>query len=210
MTGPSSELAGWSDLAPLIRRAAALDPAVIVRLTLSDGVRSVWVQLPFDVLGARTVPAEPDAPAFDLVGGGSDVLSWLDGIRLEAPPSIDLAWPGTLPPRRGWQRLDRVPDSAIREVVRAGALEIKGLSTPGGSGSPRTEQALLDAVVLTATQGTVSAPITLRSLAALTRMGFLPRDSEAAVDVAGRWMRVAAEFGSVYAERAGGVLNLLS
>jgi hypothetical protein len=44
-------------------------------------------------------------------------------------------------------------------------------------------------------------------VSALTRMGFLPRGSHAAVDIAGRWLRVAAEYGSVFAERGG--LNIL-
>lgn len=209
MTTPANGTGDWSDLAPLIRRAATLDPAVVVRLTVADGTRSVWAQLPFDVLASRIVPADPAGPAFDLVSAGAEVLSWLDGARPDPPPSMDLAWHGALPPQTGWRRLDRVPDREIRDVVRAGALEIKGLSAPGRVGSPRTEKALLDAVVLTVSSDTESAPITLRSLAALTRMGFLPRASDVGVDVAGRWMRVAATYGSVYAERPGGGLNLL-
>jgi hypothetical protein len=39
-------------------------------------------------------------------------------------------------------------------------------------------------------------------------MGFLPRGSHAAVDVSGRWIRVAAAYGSVYAERPGTGLGL--
>jgi hypothetical protein len=41
-------------------------------------------------------------------------------------------------------------------------------------------------------------------------MGFLPRGSHVAVDTSGRWTRVAAEYGSVYAERPGRGLQLLS
>ena len=78
---------------------------------------------------------------------------------------------------------------------------------------PRTEvaDALLDSVVLTvsADAGELSAPVTLRVLSALTRMGFLPRGSHVAVDTSGRWTRVAAEYGSVYAERPGLALHLL-
>ena len=63
--------------------------------------------------------------------------------------------------------------------------------------------ALLDSVVLTVTGAGHTVEITLRTLSALTRLGFLPRDSHAAIDVAGRWIRVAAAYGSVYAERPG-------
>jgi hypothetical protein len=54
----------------------------------------------------------------------------------------------------------------------------------------------------------LSVEITLRTLSALTRMGFLPRGSHAAIDVAGRWVRVAAAYGSVYAERPGAGLTV--
>jgi hypothetical protein len=39
-------------------------------------------------------------------------------------------------------------------------------------------------------------------------MGFLARGGQAHVDVAGRWIRVAAEYGTVYLERPGQALNL--
>jgi hypothetical protein len=52
--------------------------------------------------------------------------------------------------------------------------------------------------------------VTLRTLSALTRMGFLTRGSSAAIDVAGRWVRTAAEYGSVFAETDRGGLGLLS
>jgi hypothetical protein len=71
--------------------------------------------------------------------------------------------------------------------------------------------ALLDSVVLTvsADAGGPGTPVTLRALSALTRMGFVPTGSHVAVDVAGRWTRVAGRYGSVYAERPGLGLQLL-
>jgi hypothetical protein len=41
-------------------------------------------------------------------------------------------------------------------------------------------------------------------------MGFLPRGSHVHVDVSGRWTRVAAAYGTVYAERPGTGLGVLS
>jgi hypothetical protein len=64
--------------------------------------------------------------------------------------------------------------------------------------------------VLTATEGRLHAEVTLRTVSALTRMGFLPRDSHVAIDVCGRWSRLAAEYGSVYAERPGMALGIVS
>jgi hypothetical protein len=195
----------WAELTPLVRRAAALDQDTMVRLTGSGGVLTVWVALPFDVLASRTVPAPPGIADIDLAAAAGETLSWLDGVRREPPVRLDLRWRGALPPRQGWRRLDVVPDSAIRDVVRAGAREIKSL----GGTAPRREQALLDAVVLTVAGDSAEAKITLRVAAALTRMGFLPRESQAGVDVVGRWIRLAGGYGAVYAEQPGTGLNVL-
>jgi hypothetical protein len=47
--------------------------------------------------------------------------------------------------------------------------------------------------------------VTLRALSAVTRMGFLQRGGALHVDLAGRWIRLAAAYGSVYLERPGGL-----
>jgi hypothetical protein len=66
-------------------------------------------------------------------------------------------------------------------------------------------------VVLTVTGGDGGdrIEITLRQLSALARMGFLARDSYLAIDMAPRWIRLAATYGSVYAERKGLTLGAL-
>ena len=50
--------------------------------------------------------------------------------------------------------------------------------------------------------------ITLRALSALTRMGFLTSGGPAHIDIAGRWVRVAGGYGSVYLELPGASLGL--
>ena len=74
---------------------------------------------------------------------------------------------------------------------------------PGAQPRAEVADALLDSVVLTVSNEAVAVGITLRTLSALTRLGFLPAGSHIAVDLAGRWIRVAAAYGSVYAERPG-------
>ena len=101
-----------------------------------------------------------------------------------------------------------MPDDAIRAVVRQGAsaLQDAGQSSTYGAATQAMTDAMLDAVVLTATnpdEPTLTAQIALRTLTALTRMGFLARDSHAHIDVCGRWTRVAAAYGTVYAAAAG-------
>jgi hypothetical protein len=142
----------------------------------------------------------------------ADLLDWLDAAA-DAPEPRDLDWRTGVPPVTGWQRIETVPDEVIRGLVRTGALALKDAAAREGvpGAQPRAEvaDALLDSVVLTATDDTgARAEITLRALSALVRMGFLPRDGHAYVDAAGRWLRVVAEYGTVYLERPGQSLQL--
>jgi hypothetical protein len=67
--------------------------------------------------------------------------------------------------------------------------------------------------VLTTAAGDSSAPpvqVRLGALTALTRMGFLPRGSEVAVDVSPGWVRVAAALGSTFMATGRSQLDVLS
>jgi hypothetical protein len=201
-----------AELAPLVRRAVGLDPAVLVRLRRSGARTSILVRLPFGVLASRTVES-PTGDTVDATVRGDELLAWLDGERPDFPVTRDAEWRGGTPPPSGWQRIERVPDRDIRPLVRSGALTLKQAAeregVPGAQPREAVADALLDSVVLTVRSADREVGVTLRTLSALTRMGFLARGSEAAVDVAGRWIRVAGAYGSVYAERPGAGLGLL-
>lgn len=200
------------ELAPLVRRAVELDPSALVRLRRSGTRASLLVRLPFGVLAARTVEVEP-GQQLDTTLRGRELLAWFDGERDEPPGARDAEWRGATPPQSGWQRIERVPDSDIRPLVRSGALTLQEAAqregVPGAQPREAVADALLDSVVLTVREDDQEVGVTLRTLSALTRMGFLPRQSYAAVDVAGRWIRVAGAYGSVYAQRPGTGLGLL-
>ena len=202
------------ELAPLLRRAIDLDPRSLARLRMRDATATVLVRLPFAVLVARTVHAAQRESALDLTTRASELLEWVaaePGAPVAEPVPRDLEWRGGLPPDAGWRRVENVPDTDLRPLVRAGALALKDAAQgmPGGQAPPEVADALLDSVVLTATDGEVTAEVTLRAVSALTRMGFLPRDGHAYIDVAGRWVRLVAEYGTVYLEKPGQALGLL-
>lgn len=183
-----------AEVVPLLRRAVDLDAEALVRFRGTGEVLTTFVRLPFDVMAARAVPSTASC---DATLGVADVLAWSDGLRLP-PPSRDADWRGAAPPASGWTRVEMVPDSELRPLVRSGALTLKGLSG-------HASQALLDSVVLTVSSPEAPVPVevTLRMLSALTRMGFLPRGGSAAIDVNGRWKRLAAQYGTIYAEPTG-------
>jgi hypothetical protein len=198
------------EVAPALRRAVTLDPSALVRLRADGHAVTALLRLPFGVLVARTLRAEH--PALDRTVAAGELLGWLDGVRTEAPQPRDVEWRTGVPPVRGWQHVETVPDDVLRPLVRSGATALRDAAAREGvpGAQPRAEvaDALLDAVVLTATSDAATAEINLRTVSALLRMGFLPRGGQAHIDVAGRWTRLAAEYGSVFAERPGAGLSL--
>jgi hypothetical protein len=210
MTLLRAELA---DFAPMAERALSADSGTLIRLRAALaagpgqelGVIAGFVRLPYDVLAGRAIAARVDE-ACDVTYSAADFLSWLDadGEPYAAEPARhDARWLTGLPPRSGWRRIEVVPDQAIREVVRSGALLARDAT------SRPEQQALLDSIVLTVSDEGHSVQVPLGPLSALTRMGFLPRGSEAVVDTAPGWIRVAAAYGSTYFND-GNPLGLLS
>ena len=204
-------------LAPLARRVAALDPGGVLRIRLTSSAAAAYARLPFAVLVGRTVRVSWNGRLLDFAVRARELTSWIDGESTGPPARCDAEWRGALPPLTGWQRVERVPDAVVRDVVRNGASTFREAAGHEGVFEGRRVQppsevgdALLDSVVLTATQGGLRAEVTLRTISSLTRMGFLPHDSHVAIDVCGRWSRVAAEYGSVYAERPGMALGIVS
>jgi hypothetical protein len=203
---------GLAELSPLVRRAATLDPGGLVRIRVTPAGVSALVKLPFDVLVGRRIAGEFGAP-IDATYAVAELLAWLDDA--DGPELIDLgvAWRTGLPPNTGWQRVEIVPDDVVRGLIRQGAATLREAAEREGlpGAQPRAEVAdvLLDTTVLTVTDAGTEVEVSLRLISALVRMGFLARDSHLAVDVAGRWLRLAASYGSAYAERPGFGLGLM-
>jgi hypothetical protein len=211
---------GLRDFAPLAERALSVAGDALIRFRSYEGRIGGFVRLPFEVLAGRTIEAGGAGGSdvaggagggaaalvtkpFDVTVGARQFLSWLDEGG-EEPARADAHWLSALPPRAGWRRIEIVPDTAIRDVVRSGALLAQGADTRPG------QQALLDSIVLTAhAESGPPVQVPLGALSALTRMGFLPRDGQAAIDTAAGWIRIAAAYGSTYVSD-GKPLGLLS
>jgi hypothetical protein len=197
---PPDQLA---DFVPLAERAVAVEAASLIRFRAVERTLAGFVRLPYDVLAGRTLAAEPTG-AFDITVAAADFLRWVEQSG-PVPASRDAHWLSALPPRHGWRRVDAVPDSVVRNLVRSGA------ELAPGATSRQSQESLLASVVLTAAADGVPSPVQVRlgALTALTRMGFLPRDGQAAIDTAPGWVRVAAAYGSTYTND-GNPLGLLA
>jgi hypothetical protein len=185
-----------ADFAPLAARCLDLDPSAVIRLHGAGTVVRGFVRLPYDVLAARSV-AVTGTEAFDVTVSVADFLNWQDAPEFR-PVRRDHEWLAPLPPPTGWQRVESILDADIRSIVRAGAL------TARAEVDPRRQQALMDATVLTvATENSEPIEVHLSTVSMLTKLGFLPREGEAKVDIQPGWLRLAAAFGSVYQQQAG-------
>lgn len=221
----ADDRAALTELVPVLRRAVRLDERALVRLQFGPQTATVLVRLPFGVLVSRTVRRAPqaapgssaapgpDAATADMTLRASEVLAWFDAPESVQPVPRDTQWRSGRPPLIGWRRVDSVPDHVVRGLVRQGALTLEEAAArervPGAQPRAAVADALLDATVLTVSgdDGTQAA-VTLRALSALLRMGFAPRGGQVHVDVAGRWIRVVAGYGTVYLERAGQQLTV--
>jgi hypothetical protein len=151
--------------------------------------------------------------ALDVTVRAVDALAWFDDPAAAPPPARDVEWRAGRPPETGWRPVDSVPDAVVRTLVRQGASALAEAAVrdavPGAQPRAEVADALLDTTVLTVRgEDGGYAEITLRALSALIRMGFLPAGGHVRVDVAGRWIRVVAGFGTVYLERAGHQLTV--
>ncbi len=215
----------WLELAPMVRRIARIDATAPVRLIdAPDRRRTAMARLPSGALVARAVGYDQQPRGYDeRPGRGLDVTAragdlgrWLDanadgdddGATADdaddndgaavTPERDDASWRGGRPPQDGWLRIERVPAAVVHDLVRAGARAHVDAADQGLGA--RAVDTLLDRPVLTVSDGTDIAEITNRSLSALVGMGFLPENGHIVVSTSRGWTRVAAEFGSAYAE----------
>ena len=191
-----------TNLRAFLGRAIRLDEAAVVRLQArgQDAV-TVWAPTGFDALAARVIqgsvsPADVTAAA-DVVLAG--LTSYADsGIDLGFP--MDSSWRGALPPQTGFAHIDDVPARALVELAQRG-VEI---SKEHG----RTPASLLDAEVITVTGAGDEVSIGMRTVFALTGMGFVREDADkidesevVRVRASKTWLRLDARFGSVATRR---------
>ncbi|OZC45980.1 hypothetical protein CH267_29090 [Rhodococcus sp. 06-621-2] len=203
------------NLTAFLGKALRLDEAAVVRLrTRTDGRLSAWASTGFDALAVRVVagsivPDDTSAAADQLIAA---LGSAVDG-RVDPGFSMDSAWKGALPPDQGFEHVDDVPARVLIDLAQRGAALAK---EHGSSHGPPVS--LLDQQVLHVDGAAGGVSVTMRTVFALTAMGFVPHTGEdplkAAVDLARIdsneivrvratkvWLRLDARYGSVFCRR---------
>ncbi|MGA9872624.1 MAG: hypothetical protein WBQ44_15980 [Rhodococcus sp. (in: high G+C Gram-positive bacteria)] len=204
------------NLTAFLTRSIRLDEAAVVRLrTRGDGRLTVWASTGFDALAVRViagtmVPDDTSAAADQLL---TALESAIDGV-VDPGFSMDSAWRGALPPDHGFFHVDDVPARVLIDLAQRGAALAK---EHGSSHGPPVS--LLDQEVLQVEGGGHGVSISMRTVFALTAMGFVPivgqdaatsdieltriaADEKVRVRATRVWLRLDARFGSVFSRRS--------
>lgn len=209
------------NLAAFLTKTIRLDESAVVRLrTRPDGLLSVWAPTGFDALAVRivegsVVPDDTSAAADQLLAALATVS---DGV-VDPGFSMDSAWRGALPPDRGFRHVDDVPARVLIDLAQRGALLAKEHGSSHGPPVSLLDQEVLHVDGVSEDGGARDAvSITMRTVFALTAMGFVPytgdHPSTSEVDLTrideGEqvrvrattvWLRLDARYGSVFARR---------
>jgi len=183
------------EAAPFLARLTRLDPDALVRLRPAGPDRVVlWGRVPWGVLVTRTVPG---GPVGDVSVGAAALLRSLTDGDGTLPPSRDRDWRWPLPPGPG-QVIEALPGSEVRRLGTAAARTLR--EARGRVGERALRDALLEYVPIVVTAGDKKIEIRQGLVQAVLRMAFMSTDSvgDVTVRVAGTWVGLAAEYGSVW------------
>lgn len=200
LTGPAA-----GDAEVFLARLLRLDVAAVVRIQPGDASVTLWANLPWQVLAARTLPGTVDtdrtvaaAALREALGGNGNSL------RLD---QRDADWRWALPAVARAVVVDRVPAPELRRLAEAAAqtlTEVRAQGLAGRAvGSRAVRDALLDHVAITVETADGAVPVGQRLIQGVLRMGFLgpvrsDESGEAGVLAVGRWVGLAARHGTVW------------
>jgi hypothetical protein len=180
----------------------------------AGGRVELWARLPWAVLVTRAVAG---AGPGDATVGAADLLAELARGGGALPTRRDADWRWPVPVSAG-RVLETMPGRDLRGIAAAAAGALRSAATGGVAGRAVGQRALRDAlldhvaVVVTIQAGDRReaggrVEISQRLVQAVVRMGFLrpdgvPDQDGVQVRLAGRWIGLAAPFGTAWSQKA--------
>jgi hypothetical protein len=190
-------MAGLSpaDVGPFLARLTRLDPAALVRLRpAGPGAVVLWGRVPWGVLATRTVPGPAIA---DTTVAATELLTSITHGDGRLPPPRDRDWRWALPSGPG-RAVETLPAGELRRLGSAAAETLR--AARGQVGERMLRDTLLEHVPIVVTGDGDEIEIRQGLVQALLRMAFIGTDgsTDVTVRIAGTWVGLAAEHGSVW------------
>lgn len=195
----------------LLARALKQDPAAVVRLR-AVGERSVdvFISTPLKCAVSTRIPGRTDASDVFLADKVLDALAAFEPgqASLGFGPTMNIRWPGALPPVTGYTEIDTVPAETFRQLHAQMNKENAG--TPQGIARSLLEQSMIK---VSSEDGEVGVDIHGRIIAAMGGLGAAAQPSSPemrAYDVVrvsanSGWIRLDTLVASVYTPKPGGL-----
>ena len=188
-----------ADAGPFLARLTRLDPAALVRLRgAGPGVVALWGRVPWGVLVTRQVPGPS---IVDSTVTAADLLRTLTEGDGSLPPARDRDWRWALPPGEG-SAVETLPADEVRRLGTAAADTLR--AARGRVAERMLRDTLLDHVPIVVSTPAGEVPVRQGMVQAVLRMGFTNTDGrdQITVRIAGTWVGLAAEYGSVWLQNA--------
>lgn len=199
------------DLGSFLTRAKKLDESGMVRLKVYGNILTITVSPIFDsaimgtgpkILGMRiaTLAAEQNLDSVFEISSILERIAQLEGsqrLDLAIPPVVKkAAWGGVSAPQDGWVALGEIDSNIFKESAESGISEVG--EALGKSIGVSISNKLRFEVWGRTIEGTNGIPA--GAAFALYALGFLDKDSSAAVFRSGAWLRLSTKFGHVLAK----------
>ncbi|WP_238419040.1 hypothetical protein [Gordonia sp. 'Campus'] len=207
-----------SNATAFLAHAVRLDDAAVVRVVArADGLIALWTHTGFEVLATRAVSGSvaPRDVVCDASALHAALGSGIPGEPVDPGFSLDSAWRGALPATVGFRHIDDVPARSVIALARDGARVARDEGSAHGPATGLLDQDVLE---VSTDDGAFTAAVTMRSVFALTGMGFIrdangravtetsdadavAPDEPVRIRMSAAWIRVDARYGSVYQRR---------
>lgn len=203
---------GARGLISLLGRATGLDASASARVRKrSDDSLDVFVTTPFEVVASRRIVGTVSRDG--AVVAATDLLGALQDGSREIGQARDPNWPGALPPEAGFELVETLPVTVVRQLADEGQNLTRQFSGPMGPPASLLNQ---NVITVDGDGGTDAVEIPMRMIFTCTSLGLIPGFAapievprHLRVSAAGRWVRLDAPYGSVYFSRGlGNVLAL--
>lgn len=216
----------------ILDRALKMDSSALVKLRIvAENSLDLFLSTPLNVIAMQRIPGTIAKNCDGAVVMASDIRESMEKLPLHVDSprigntvslsTVNLMWPGSLPPLEGYELLDKVPAQVFRQLHEEMRQQNKEHAGPLGMPRSLLEQKLLTVEAdLEQENGTYaekhSIHIDGRMVAAIGGLGVAvqPQKEELKkydflrVSTHSSWIRIDALFGSVFTPKPGGLARV--